>query len=363
LYYYDQFDFPTMQSRPVASNFDVPDSDLTVTAIGSATRFEVTIPNQAPLSSGNSLVMLVFGNAATGTLSRVAFGTFGAEARIGGSAPLNGTGGVVLETTGETKVGDAAATITPTSLVLQIETSLLNGDTLLWAEVHSQDGPMNLSTGETPFWANMPTKVLFCADVVGDVTLPSPPTNAATPMGFVTGPQLKPRDITPPLWGPPHQRWQPNPPVPPAIMTDFDGDGSDDYQLPGGDILPGGGNIHFGCIVVDGAWLTSFLWQDRDGDGIIDRDEVIAVVGQCVFTNSANAFIVTKDASNHRHVIQTNYNKGPNTEHGVPKGGAIVYDYDVETGVLRVTKVIPYPDGVVTVLYTGPASGYDWQGI
>ena len=105
------------------------------------------------------------------------------------------------------------------------------------------------------------------------------------------------------------------------------------------------------------------MWQDRDGDGIIDRDEVIAVVGQCVFTNSANAFIVTKDTNNHRHVLQTNYNKGPNTEHGVPKGGAIVYDYDVETGVLRITKVIPYPDGTVTVLYTGPASGYDWQGL
>ena len=88
LYYYNQFDFPSMQTRPVASSFDVPDSQLAVMTIGSATRFEVTIPNQVPLSSGNSLVMLVFGNADTGTLSRVAFGTFGAEARIGGSAPL-----------------------------------------------------------------------------------------------------------------------------------------------------------------------------------------------------------------------------------------------------------------------------------
>lgn len=110
LYYYSQFDFLTMQSRPVASNFDVPDADLMLTTSGPTMRFEVTIPNQAPLSSGNSLVMLVFGNATTGTLSRVAFGTFGAEARIGGSAPLDGTGGVVLETIRETKVGNATAT-------------------------------------------------------------------------------------------------------------------------------------------------------------------------------------------------------------------------------------------------------------
>ena len=177
-------------------------------------------------------------------------------------------------------------------------------------------------------------------------------------------PQQAPRDITPPNWGPPSGTWQPNPPVPPTIVTNFDGDGATDYQLPGGDILPGGGDIHFGAIVLDNLGITFILWRDKDGDGIIDRNEVFNIVGQCVFSNAVNYTGVYKDPSNnHRHVGVGNKTLRPNTEYGVPPGGAIGYDYDVETGKLVVTKVIPYPNGTATVVYNGSASGYDWKWI
>lgn len=127
--------------------------------------------------------------------------------------------------------------------------------------------------------------------------------------------------------------------------------------------MPGGGGIHFGAITIDNAYITFFLWKDRNGDGIIQRGEVIAVVGQCVFSNAMNFTKVIKDSQNHRHVRTINYNRGPSTEHGVPPGGAIVYDYDVETGILVVTTVIPWPGGTVTQIYSGPASGYGWYGL
>lgn len=125
--------------------------------------------------------------------------------------------------------------------------------------------------------------------------------------------------------------------------------------------MPGGGDIHFGCIVLDNLYLTFVLWQDRNGDGMIQRNECFGIVGQCVFSSGENFLTAYKDENNRRHVVCINKNTGNQTEHGVPPGGYIIYDYNVDLGILKVYK--QYPDGTRVLIYEGVPSGYDWEGI
>lgn len=174
-YTYQQFDISTSASRTVVSNFDVPNAQLAVTQIGSINRYEVTIPSQASLSSGMCLVQLTFGNPSNGSISRVAYGTFGSQARIGGLAPLNGTGGVVLDAQTSTQVASASASFGTSSLILDVDTSALAGASLLHAEVYATDTPPNIGANDIPDWMDQPSKALADSFPAGGIIMPTIP--------------------------------------------------------------------------------------------------------------------------------------------------------------------------------------------
>ena len=171
---YQHYDIPTAQSNTVVSDYDIPNAQFTSSVVGSVHRSEVTIPHHAPLSDGVFLVQLSFGNPSTGEITRVAYGTFGTEALLGGTNPLYGTDGVVMVAADSTFVDEAFASIDGDTLVLDVETDALAGGSLLYARVFGAD------EGEpegAPFWLNLPSKELHNALPSGGTILPSIPGN------------------------------------------------------------------------------------------------------------------------------------------------------------------------------------------
>lgn len=132
----------------------------------------------------------------------------------------------------------------------------------------------------------------------------------------------------------------------------------------------------FQGITANNKAILFILWKDLDGDGICDRNEIIALVGECIFPRGQNETKIYKE-NGHRIVQTINRNLGGPFK-GVPTGGGIVYQYDVETGQLKVyifdnlgrpmgldsngnAYVLPGNPGP-TPVYQGPPSGYPgWE--
>lgn len=187
-YTYQQYDTPTMTSRTVVSALDIPNASLSISQVGALTRYTVTIPSEGPLSGGTYLVQIVFGNPTTGAITRVAYGAYGSQARIGGPAPLNGTGGVIVNAQTSAFVASAGVSYGTNSLNLDVDPNSLNGTSLLFAEVHGTDSDIGLGADEMPDWDNIPSKILRDNLPNGGIVMPAIPGALEPTPPFGEGP-------------------------------------------------------------------------------------------------------------------------------------------------------------------------------
>jgi hypothetical protein len=383
------FEMTTGNVTSLSSSVDIKGSNLAFSVAGGNHIFDVGVPG-VNISSGVYLLRVVYGNPATGSVSRVAIAIFGTDAKYSGTLPMTGTIARLEGIEDGQNPVFLQNSFTATGLRLEVTQTLLTAnESVLLVDLYGADSaPITVEPSDPVDWFHLPHSILFKSLSAGSLILPpipggldKPSREEATPYAF--GAKLEStkdlrilRPIGSPSWGPPAGAWQPYKPGNGSIPTDFDNDGRPDYQLPGGDIVPGGGGIHYGTINLDNTWLTSAAWIDRDGDGMIDRNEVIAVTGQCVFPGANNSFGIFKDSKNQRHIVQINTNTGYTDDNGVfhptynlnppgvlfLKGGSITYDYNADTGELVVVfQLDPNEPGYVA--YRGPATGYPyWKG-
>jgi hypothetical protein len=344
--------------------------------------FDVSIPGSVN-ATGRYLLRVIYGDPATGIVTKKAIGVFGTDAKYGGAVPIIGTNARLEASDDAQNILTLQNMFTPAGLNLKVDSSLLSAsDQILMVElVGTSELIIDAKVTSSTVWTQLPRKTLvwnygtgghFSPVIPGDIELtPDGAESVVTyKQPYKTLYQIgPPSNITPGTWGPAPGQRQPRRPGDGQIPVDFDGDGDQDYQLAGGDIVPGGGGLHYGVINLDDNLLTMVIWKDLDGDGIIDRNEVIAIIGQCIHKNANNELSLNKDSKFRRHIEQVCVNKGPQATTLNPPGisilpgGNITYDYNVDTGELIVT-VVTRPGAQPQVIFKGPANGYTyWMGL
>lgn len=184
---YPHFNIFTGDMETIVSSYDIPNSELTISQVNGINRYEVTVPATSPLSEGNFVVRMLFGNPDLGTVSREVIATFGDEALIGGDFPLAGGGGVVLDNLQPTNwIADAAATIEPSQLRLDVDPASLGGAELMYVEFFGTD-ELNVPPGVVPAWFNIPKQVLYRNVPPGAFVIGTLPGNQETSYPFGPG--------------------------------------------------------------------------------------------------------------------------------------------------------------------------------
>lgn len=171
-YYYQHFDLPSMTSKPIVSDYNIPEAKLVSRVSKNIHRLEVDVPHHAPLNDGVFLLQLVYGDAKTRMFTRVVYATFGVRSELGGLSPLYGTDGVVLNANDSDFFADAIASIEEDQLVLKVGTDDLDGAELMYAQLFGADNA--LSDGSAS-WNFLPSVILYDNLPLGGIILPSIP--------------------------------------------------------------------------------------------------------------------------------------------------------------------------------------------
>ena len=353
----------------------VMQATVTSQQLALGTEFSMGIPTLNP--NGVYLVRLMYFRPSTREITKMALLSYGTECRFAGSTATGPVSRLVDTATGAVLQNLNLTVLAGALKVLIPDSALASDEQLLCIDIKGADAaPALTSPSDVTPWSVLSGKSLYRADTVGSFVLPviegAPFFDEATIFPSIIGqPQttstnyMIERPISPPTWGPPPGTWQPHPGKG-EIPIDFGNGGGQDYQVPGGDIVPGGGGLHYGCVILDDTRLTFVVWKDLDGDGKIDRNEVIGITGQCEFPNADNELQITKDSNNQRHIRQRNINRGAPFYLNPPrvtvaKGGYIDYDYNVETGKLIVR--IHNPNSSNDFVWIGDANDYPgWKG-